>query len=98
MHHPREIVWLWRSGSRPHRPRVGGASDSALQPRKRAENAPTDLVSVERVILHYRLQGAVPPAPTDLVSVERMIEDQERGAAAFGPGSAESYAPPTQGQ
>jgi hypothetical protein len=35
--------------------------------------APTDLVSVERVILHYREGQTLPNAPTDLVSVERVI-------------------------
>jgi hypothetical protein len=38
------------------------------------DSAPTDLASVERVILHYSHARERVNAPTDLVSVERVIE------------------------
>jgi len=35
--------------------------------------APTELASVERVILHYKEEPSAGPAPTELASVERVI-------------------------
>jgi len=41
--------------------------------------APTELVSVERLILHYREEPSAGPAPTELVSVERLILHYQDG-------------------
>ncbi len=53
--------------------RLGGAKDSALKTRRQTPPAATELVSVERRILHSGGKTSISPAATELVSVERRI-------------------------
>jgi len=50
--------------------------------REATRAAPTELASVERVILHYQEGSSAGAAPTELASVERVILHYQEGSSA----------------